>query len=129
MTQPTKNKIPGPVYAAAGAGDLAYQRLRKLPAVLSELTGKAAAGTAELRERAIVNSAELRERFVAGAQTAQGKATAVYEDLVTRGVQVIGHSAETGAGTGSAAIAPTGEPAALAPGKKATTATKATKRR
>lgn len=115
MTQPSKNKIPGPVYAAAGAGDLAYRQLRKLPAALSQLTGKAAAGTAELRERAAVNSAELREKavsgtvelrevarrnavaVVAGAQVAQEKAAAVYEELVARGARVIGRSAETAA--------------------------------
>jgi heparin binding hemagglutinin HbhA len=136
MTQPTKNKIPGPVYAAAGAGDLAYQKLRKLPEVLNVLTGRAAAGTAELRERAVANSADLRERartaaaslraanaaaaeaageaagersrerlrkvarrnaaaFVTGAQAAQERATAVYEDLVARGARVIGGSAGT----------------------------------
>lgn len=113
MTQSTRNRIPGPLYAAAGAGDLAYQKLRKLPAVLSELTGKAAAGTADLREKAAVNSAELREKavagtaelrgaalrnaaaVVAGAQVAQEKASAVYEELVARGARVIGGSAQT----------------------------------
>jgi hypothetical protein len=113
MTQPTKSKIPGPVYAAAGAGDLAYRQLRKLPAVFTQLTGKAVAGTAELRERAAANSTGLREKaiagtaelrevarrnaaaFVAGAQVAQEKATAVYEQLVARGTQVIGRSAGT----------------------------------
>jgi heparin binding hemagglutinin HbhA len=102
MTQSTKNKIPGPVYAAAGASDLAYRQLRKLPAVLSGLTGKAAAGTADLREKAVMNSAELRDAarrnaaaFVAGAQVAQEKATAVYEELVARGARVIGGSADT----------------------------------
>jgi heparin binding hemagglutinin HbhA len=113
MTQSTKNRIPGPLYAAAGAGDLAYQKLRKLPAVLGELTGKAAAGTADLREKAAVNSAELREKaaagtaelreaalrnaaaVVAGAQVAQEKASAVYEELVARGARVIGGSAQT----------------------------------
>jgi len=30
-TETTDKKIPNPVYAAAGVGDLAYQQLRKLP--------------------------------------------------------------------------------------------------
>ena len=31
MTQPKTTRIPAPLYAAAGAGDLAFQQLRKLP--------------------------------------------------------------------------------------------------
>jgi heparin binding hemagglutinin HbhA len=102
MTQPTKNRIPRAVYAAAGAGDLAYRRLRKLPAVLGALTGKAAAGTADLRGKAGVNSTELRKTarrnaaaVVAGAQVVQEKATKVYEELVAHGARVIGRSGET----------------------------------
>jgi heparin binding hemagglutinin HbhA len=60
MSEQSKTKIPAPLYAAAGAGDLAYQQLRKLPGVVSELTGKAATGGAELRERTF----GLRERGV-----------------------------------------------------------------
>ena len=53
MTEQTKNtKIPAPLYAAAGAGDLAYQQLRKLPTVVGELSGRALAGGFELREKA-----------------------------------------------------------------------------
>jgi heparin binding hemagglutinin HbhA len=174
MTETTKNKIPGPLYAAAGAGDLAYQQLRKLPAVLNELSGKAATSRtelrergAELRERAAASSTELRERarsaaaqlrtnrpatgeldierlretarrnmaaFVASAQAAQEKATAVYEDLVARGAQVVGHSAGTLTADaeieseGAAGAVESAEKPALPPGRKATKATKATKR-
>jgi heparin binding hemagglutinin HbhA len=147
MTQPTKNKIPGPVYAAAGAGDLAYRKLRKLPAVLSGLTGKAAAGTADLREKAIANSAELREKAVTGraelrdvarrnaaalvngAQVAQEKATTVYEELVARGARVIGRSAGTASADAeleseSAAPALPAAPVTAKPVKKATKRTR-----
>ena len=43
MTEQTKTRFPAPLYAAAGAGDLAYQQLRKLPAVVTELSERAAA--------------------------------------------------------------------------------------
>src|SRR5690242_16099846 len=33
----TDTKIPAPIYAAAGAGDLAMERLRKLPGKVAEL--------------------------------------------------------------------------------------------
>lgn len=116
MSQPTKNKIPGPVYAAAGAGELAYEKLRKLPGVLDELSEKAAARTAELRERA--KAAELRERATARtaglrekatsggaelrerAKTARGKATALYEDLVARGARLLDRSSNASAPIG-----------------------------
>jgi heparin binding hemagglutinin HbhA len=109
MTNQTKTRIPAPLYAAAGAGDLAYEQLRKLPATLVELRGKAVANTTELRERAVA-------RFKAANATAtdlRGKATtadldrlrevakrnaaavfagaqAVYTDLVARGERVVG---------------------------------------
>jgi heparin binding hemagglutinin HbhA len=54
--QQTKStKIPAPLYAAAGAGDLAYQQLRKLPTVVGELGGRAVAGGFELREKAVAS--------------------------------------------------------------------------
>jgi hypothetical protein len=58
--QESKTKIPAPFYAAAGAGDLAYQQLRKLPGVVNELTGRAVTSGAELR----VKTSDLRERTV-----------------------------------------------------------------
>ncbi|MGI5145905.1 hypothetical protein ACQEVC_05810 [Plantactinospora sp. CA-294935] len=73
MTQPRTARIPAPLYAVAGAGDLAYQQLRRLPAVVSglgdeatrtELRSKAVTTTAELREKAIATTAELREKAV-----------------------------------------------------------------
>jgi heparin binding hemagglutinin HbhA len=114
--QPTR--IPAPLYAAAGAGDLAYQRLRKLPAVVNELSGKAAAGSVDLRARAVATlraanttATSLRDRaattdfdaervraaarrnaaaLVAGAQAAQERAVAFYGQLVAHGERVVG---------------------------------------
>lgn len=74
MTEQTRNtRIPAPLYAAAGAGDLAYQQLRKLPTVVGELSGKAIAGGFELREKA-----------VAGWKSANDKATGTATTLKTR---------------------------------------------
>ena len=50
MTEQTKNtKIPAPLYAAAGVGDLAYKQLRKLPTVVGELSGRAVANGYDVR--------------------------------------------------------------------------------
>lgn len=73
MPEETKTRIPAPIYAAAGAGDLAYRQLRKLPGVVTELRAdlqhRAAATRVDLRERAFATlkaanetAAELRER-------------------------------------------------------------------
>jgi heparin binding hemagglutinin HbhA len=82
MTEPTNTRIPAPLYAAAGAGDLAYRQLRKLPAVVIDLRGKATTTGVELREKAVAGTDELREKAVATLRTAstsagqlRGKAT------------------------------------------------------
>jgi heparin binding hemagglutinin HbhA len=119
---PTKNdnKIPGPLYAAAGAGDLAIERLRKLPekvAALQEqlpdrvsvlqdkVTAKVAevpsivaelrqrvvdADTEKLRESAKRNAETFFSQAQAQAKVAQEKAVSLYADLVARGEQVVG---------------------------------------
>ncbi|MBN1171893.1 MAG: hypothetical protein JXA67_06930 [Micromonosporaceae bacterium] len=72
------NKIPTPLYAAAGAGDLAYEKLRELPQKVTQLRGR----VAELRP-------VVEERVRRRAHAAQGKATAVFGDLVARGERVV----------------------------------------
>jgi hypothetical protein len=91
-TQTTDRKIPKPLYAAAGAGDLAYEKLRKLPGKVSELRDRVEKNDItikvdvdKIRAAAKRNAAALR----ASALTAQDKATAVYTDLVARGEQVV----------------------------------------
>jgi len=91
-TTDTRTKIPAPLYAAAGASDLAYQQLRKLPAKVAELRGKVAANEVDfkvdvdrLREAARRNA----NAVVAGAQAAQDRAAALYAELVARGEQVV----------------------------------------
>ncbi|GIJ07522.1 hypothetical protein ACFFMR_10615 [Micromonospora andamanensis] len=66
MTQPKTNRIPAPIYAAAGAGELALQQLRKLPTVVGELRDRVVAdgGRAvnELGGKAVVTGFELRQK-------------------------------------------------------------------
>jgi heparin binding hemagglutinin HbhA len=100
-TNTTTRKIPAPLYAAAGAGDLAYQRLRKLPEQVAQLRERVAeiapaVGGAvsetnlrvdldRLRDAARRNAATL----VAGAQQASERAAAVYSELIVRGERVV----------------------------------------
>ncbi|GAA2898996.1 hypothetical protein Acy02nite_44380 [Actinoplanes cyaneus] len=109
MTEQTKTKIPTPLYAAAGAGDLAYQQLRKLPAVLTELSDRAVASlrTANVQAGELQKKAgELQKKATdtdfdalrtnaqtaatAFAQIAQERAVAAYTALVARGEKVVG---------------------------------------
>jgi heparin binding hemagglutinin HbhA len=110
-------RIPNPVYAAAGAGDLAYQQLRLLPAKAIELSGRVAAlrpvvtdavtnvvadpakqfdvqrlrGDVErLRIVARRNAEVLRTQADTLADTLRTQAVAVYADLVARGEKVVG---------------------------------------
>jgi len=59
MTQPKTNRIPAPLYAAAGAGELALEQLRKLPTVVGELGTRV---VADLGGKAVVTGVELREK-------------------------------------------------------------------
>ncbi len=130
-TDTEDRKIPNPLYAAAGVGDLAYQQLRKLPGIVAELRGKvqneditiAKVDVDKIREAAKRNAAALRESALA----AQDKATAVYTDLVARGQQVVRTGRTAGSDhiekvaelTSDAAVAvapdPVTEPAATTP--------------
>jgi hypothetical protein len=104
-----EKKRSSAVYAAAGIGDLAYQQLKKIPALAEELRAKA--GT--LREQspgwrvqATDKAAELagkidvekiRTTLVANAQKAAEKATSLYEELVARGEKVVDSDAQAAA--------------------------------
>lgn len=132
--QQTKStRIPAPLYAAAGAGDLAYQQLRKLPTVVGELSGRAVAGGFELREKAVASlkvanttASSLRDKaatadveklreqaatnVVAFAQAATERATAVYTALVSHGERVVGTGVVQAADTVNADIEATEAP-------------------
>jgi|GEM_PF-1265248 len=78
-TPPRVTRVPTPLYAVAGASDLAYERLRRVSAVVSslgdeavrtELRERSVATTAELRRRALATTAELRDRAVLALRNA-----------------------------------------------------------
>ncbi|GLW33912.1 hypothetical protein [Actinoplanes regularis] len=125
MTEQTKTRIPTPLYAAAGAGDLAYQQLRKLPAVLTELSDRAVASLRTANEQAT----ELQHKAVntdfdalrtnattaatAFAQVAQERAVAAYTALVARGEKVVGTGIVESAEVVNADIEATEQPKAV----------------
>jgi len=129
MTEQTKTRFPAPLYAAAGAGDLAYQQLRKLPAVLNELSDRAAASLKTANETANSRASSLREKAAttdldklrgtaassaaAFAQIAQERAIAVYTALVARGERVVGTGVVEAAELVNADMVTTDEPKAV----------------
>jgi heparin binding hemagglutinin HbhA len=88
MAAETNTKIPNPLYAAAAVGDLAYQRLRKLPATVADLR--------ERVTRTDLDAEKLRgiaqrnaNALVTSAQAAQERAQAIYTKLVAHGEEVV----------------------------------------
>ncbi|MDG6100647.1 hypothetical protein Daura_03115 [Dactylosporangium aurantiacum] len=134
-TSTTTRKIPTPLYAAAGAGDLAYQQLRKLPAQVAHLRArveelrpavtdvKLRQDLDRLRGAARRNAESILANAQAGAQVAQDRALAVYTDLVSRGEKVVAGGRTTEAKieiepatkTVTAEVAVTPTPADVAP--------------
>ena len=113
-TNQTKTRIPAPLYAAAGAADLAYRKLRDLQARVAEQRNFPTAreldvdklrGVAKRNVKAFVVSAQAaQEKVIAGAQVAQDKAVEIYTDLVARGEKVVrGNARETAATVGEIA--------------------------
>jgi len=107
--QTTKTRIPAPLFAAAGAADLAYQKLRDLQAKVveqrpltsgRELDIERMRGVARRNVQAFVVTAQAAQgKVVAGAQVAQGKAVEIYTDLVARGEKVVRGGARDTAAT------------------------------
>jgi hypothetical protein len=129
MTEQTKTRIPAPLYAAAGAGDLAYQQLRKLPAVVNELGDRAVASLKVANDTANTTAASLRTKATdtdfdklretattsarAFAQAAQERAVSVYTSLVAHGERVVGTGVVEAADVVQADITATEEPKAV----------------
>jgi len=109
----TDTRIPAPLYAAAGAGDLAYRQLRKLPARAAELRSKVAATDLDkLRDAAMRNANVL----MSNAQVAQERVAAVYADLVKRGAKIVASRSGTvetdAAGVANVVVKPASKTAA-----------------
>src|SRR5690606_31504612 len=99
----TRTELPDAFYAAAGVGDLAYQRLRKLPETTARTLRTASQTAGALRERLINRERELTaelgqmratarrraESLAARAAKAQEKAVARYRSLVAHGEQIV----------------------------------------
>ena len=88
-------RYPNPLYAAAGAGDLAYEQLRQLPAKAVEVGARVAAlspavasAVAEPARRIDVD--KLRDAALRNAEVLRTQAVSVYNDLVARGEKVVG---------------------------------------
>ncbi|NUU23845.1 MAG: hypothetical protein HOV68_20435, partial [Streptomycetaceae bacterium] len=91
-------KLPKPIYAAAGAGELAMEQLRKLPGQFSELRDRAKLNERlqgvreDLREagRKVrdLDTDKLRDTAITTAAKAQERAKETYAELVTRGERV-----------------------------------------
>jgi heparin binding hemagglutinin HbhA len=129
MTDPTKTRFPAPLYAAAGAGDLAYQQLRKLPAVVNEWSDRAAASLRTANETATTRATLLRDRAnatdldklrstaasnaVSLAHAAQERAIAIYTALVAHGERVVGSGVVDAADVVNADIETTEQPKAV----------------
>ena len=96
----SKRDLPTPIYAAAGAGDLAYQRLRKLPDAAARTLRSAGRTASDLRRRIAEGQAldltrvrESAQRNAAAAaaraSAAQRRAVAGYRRLVAHGEHVL----------------------------------------
>jgi hypothetical protein len=105
MTATTTSKIPAPLYAVAGVGELAYRQLRRLPTRV---------------ERLPVIVAELRSEIPTAMSSFVAQAQGVYHGLVARGertVAAVRHDVMTSpaprrepAATSSAATKPASTP-------------------
>ncbi|GLZ61856.1 hypothetical protein [Micromonospora sp. NBRC 107095] len=71
MSEPKTNRIPAPIYAAAGAGELAIEQLRKLPAVVGVLSTRV---VADLGGRAVLTGFELKQKATETLRTANESA-------------------------------------------------------
>jgi heparin binding hemagglutinin HbhA len=144
MTEQTKTRFPAPLYAAAGAGDLAYQQLRKLPAVVNELGDRAVASLRTANDTASTTAAtfkttasstdfdKLRDSAAASAlafaAAAQERALALYTSLVAHGERVVGTGVVEAAEVVNADMVTTEEPKAVEATPATTAAAKPRKR-
>src|SRR3981189_3556149 len=84
MSTSTSNKIAAPVYAVAGAGDLAYRQLLKLPAVTAELREDLPARVAELRSELPARVEQLRAELPTRAAELPNRVAELSSELPAR---------------------------------------------
>ena len=150
----TTTRMPGPVYAVAGAGELAFQQLLKLPAVTAELAdelrradlparvekfradlpGRVEKLRADLPGRVEKVRADLparveqlRAELPAAMTTFVSEAYQVYNDLVARGEAVVEARRNGKIVVKASTGTPSRDPATARKTTKATKPTKATK--
>ncbi|GAB2595622.1 hypothetical protein Aab01nite_25850 [Paractinoplanes abujensis] len=144
MTEQTKTRFPAPLYAAAGAGDIAVEQLRKLPAVINDLSERAAASLRTYNEQAGTKAAELRDKAsttdfealrgnaasvaTSFAQIVEDRAVAAYTALVARGERVVGTGVVEAADVVNSDIEKTEEPVAIEAAEKPAATPKPRKR-
>ena len=96
-----KTDIPNPIYAAAGIGELTYEKLRELPTVAARTAG-------ELRQRLATRDRDLSADWAKVRDTAKQSGAALaataaavperaatgYRNLVARGERVLARTTE-----------------------------------
>jgi heparin binding hemagglutinin HbhA len=93
-----RTDIPTPIYAAAGIGELAYEKVRGLPKVAARTAGEVRERLATRRERDLsAEWAKVRDTakqsgaaLAATASSVSGRAATGYRNLVARGERVVG---------------------------------------
>jgi predicted GNAT superfamily acetyltransferase len=106
-TEPTGNiRLPKPIYAVAGAGEIAYRRLRTLPERVEALRERVAPRVRTLRAELPGRVETLRAEIPARVTMLVSEAREVYGGLVARGEQVVDAARarrRTGSTTGASA--------------------------
>jgi hypothetical protein len=108
MTEtPGATRLPKPLYAVAGAGELAYRRLRTLPERVEALREQVTPRMRTLRAELPGRVEALRSEVPARVTTIVAGAREVYGGLVARGEKVVGaaRTRRPAASTNGAAIA------------------------
>jgi hypothetical protein len=98
-------RLPKPIYAVAGAGEIAYRRLRTLPEQVEALRERVAPRVRTLREELPGRVETLRSELPARVSMLVTEAREVYGGLVARGEQVV-DAARSRRRTGSTTAAP-----------------------
>jgi hypothetical protein len=88
-TTQAPTRLPKPLYAVAGAGEIAYRRLRTLPERVEALREQLTPRVRTLREQLPGRVEALRAEVPAKVTTLGAGAREVYGDLVARGEKVV----------------------------------------